>query len=433
MTYEETIAALDSIPAFPGKPGLERMQQLLERLGNPHQGLKYVHVAGTNGKGSTCALLAGVLSAAGYRTGLYTSPHLTDFAERIRVNGEEIPHADVVRLAERVMEEAGRCRAAGAPLTEFEVITAMAFLWFREQGCEICVLETGLGGRCDATNVIESPEVTVITSISLDHTKILGDTVEQIAFEKSGILKSFYRELGTILSIYVLRITLNHDVINFTVLVQIDSIKSKISNDLALESTGLTSIATYIGNIHVLICPSLLLSCIRLTVDVYQRNVCCNYFISNGSCGRRVNRVDNHNINTLSDEVIDLSGLGSLVISTIYDFNVLSFESLALQIALQLGTEQGHEVISELINTYTNFFVCQITIYCISCCISGICCVCFLSCCILSSCRFGGCFFLFAAASCDYRSYHGQCKYKTYCFSFHCYSTSQMNVVTLGY
>ena len=166
------------------------MQQLLERLGNPHQGLKYVHVAGTNGKGSTCALLAGVLSAAGYRTGLYTSPHLTDFAERIRVNGEEIPHADVVRLAERVMEEAGRCRAAGAPLTEFEVITAMAFLWFREQGCEICVLETGLGGRCDATNVIESPEVTVITSISLDHTKILGDTVEQIAFEKSGILKS---------------------------------------------------------------------------------------------------------------------------------------------------------------------------------------------------------------------------------------------------
>lgn len=190
MTYEETIAALDSIPAFPGKPGLERMQQLLERLGNPHQGLKYVHVAGTNGKGSTCALLAGVLSAAGYRTGLYTSPHLTDFAERIRVNGEEIPHADVVRLAERVMEEAGRCRAAGAPLTEFEVITAMAFLWFREQGCEICVLETGLGGRCDATNVIESPEVTVITSISLDHTKILGDTVEQIAFEKSGILKS---------------------------------------------------------------------------------------------------------------------------------------------------------------------------------------------------------------------------------------------------
>ena len=250
---------------------------------------------------------------------------------------------------------------------------------------------------------------------------------------KSSILKSFYRELGTILSIYVLRITLNHDVINFTVLVQIDSIKSKISNDLALESTGLTSIATYIGNIHVLICPSLLLSCIRLTVDVYQRNVCCNYFISNGCCGRRVNRVDNHNINTLSDEVIDLSGLGSLVISTIYDFNVLSFESLALQIALQLGTEQGHEVIRELINTYTNFFVCQITIYCLSCCISGICCVCFLSCCILSSCRFGGCFFLFAAASCDYRSYHGQCKYKTYCFSFHCYSTSQMNVVTLGY
>ena len=189
MTYEETIAALDATPAFPGKPGLERMQQLLERLGNPHRGLRCVHVAGTNGKGSTCALLAGILSAAGYRTGLYTSPHLTDFAERIRVDGQEIPHGAVVRLAERVMAEAEHCRAAGAPLTEFELITAMAFLWFREQACEICVLETGLGGRCDATNVVEAPEATVVTSISLDHTKILGDTVEQIAFEKSGILK----------------------------------------------------------------------------------------------------------------------------------------------------------------------------------------------------------------------------------------------------
>ncbi|HIR47238.1 MAG TPA: bifunctional folylpolyglutamate synthase/dihydrofolate synthase [Candidatus Caccousia avicola] len=165
------------------------MQHLLARLGNPQKELKCVHVAGTNGKGSTCALLASILQRAGYRTGLYTSPHLTDFSERIRIDGEEIPHDEVVRLAQRVLTEAEACRAEGFPLTEFELITAMAFLWFREQGCAVCVLETGLGGRCDATNVIESPLLTVLTSISLDHTKILGDTIEQIAFEKSGILK----------------------------------------------------------------------------------------------------------------------------------------------------------------------------------------------------------------------------------------------------
>ena len=116
-------------------------------------------------------------------------PHLTDFSERIRIDGEEIPHDEVIRLAQRVLTEAEDCRAEGFPLTEFELITAMAFLWFREQNCAVCVLETGLGGRCDATNVIESPLLTVLTSISLDHTKILGDTIEQIAFEKSGILK----------------------------------------------------------------------------------------------------------------------------------------------------------------------------------------------------------------------------------------------------
>ncbi len=189
MTYEEAVAALDAVPSFPGKPGLERMKRLLERLGNPEKGLRAVHVAGTNGKGSTCALLASILGAAGYRTGLYTSPHLTDFSERIRVDGEEIPHEAAARLAQRVLAAADACREEGVFLTEFELITAMAFLWFREQECEICVLETGLGGRCDATNVLDRPELTVITSISLDHTKLLGDTVEQIAFEKSGILK----------------------------------------------------------------------------------------------------------------------------------------------------------------------------------------------------------------------------------------------------
>ena len=189
MTYEEAIARLDATPSFPGKPGLERMRELMNRLGNPQESLRFVHVAGTNGKGSTCALLASVLRQAGYRTGLYTSPHLTDFAERITVDGEPIPHGNFASLAERVLAEAEACRAAGFPLTEFELITAMAFLWFAKRGCGIVVLETGLGGRFDATNVIAAPDVTVITSLSLEHTAVLGDTIEQIAFAKAGILK----------------------------------------------------------------------------------------------------------------------------------------------------------------------------------------------------------------------------------------------------
>ena len=174
MTYRDAVHKINSLLRFGMKPGLERIQALLDRMGNPQKQLKFVHVAGTNGKGSACALLSSVLREAGYRTGLFTSPYITDFRERFQINGEEIPE----ETAER-----------GEVITEFELITALAFQWFYEEKCDVVVLEVGLGGRFDATNVIDTPLAAVIMSISLDHTAILGDTVEQIAFEKCGIVK----------------------------------------------------------------------------------------------------------------------------------------------------------------------------------------------------------------------------------------------------
>lgn len=190
MTYEETVEKIDTYHRFSREPGLACITELLSRLGNPQNGLKCVHVAGTNGKGTTCTLIASVLNAAGYRTGLYQSPHVCDFRERIQLCGEMIPRADLVTIAERVFEVADRMLTDGKKITEFEIITAIAMLWFSEQKCDIAVLEVGMGGRFDATNVIENPLVSVIASISLDHTEILGDTIEEIAREKCGIIKS---------------------------------------------------------------------------------------------------------------------------------------------------------------------------------------------------------------------------------------------------
>ena len=189
MTYEETLARIDSIRRFGPKPGLELIRALLKRLGDPQDRLKFVHVAGTNGKGTTCTLISSVLKAAGYRTGLYLSPHVSDFRERIQVGGEMIGRGELASLAERVFPQAETMRGRGESVSQFEAITAMAFLYFAERGCDIVVLEVGLGGRLDATNVIKTPLVSVITSISLDHTELLGDTVERIAYEKCGIIK----------------------------------------------------------------------------------------------------------------------------------------------------------------------------------------------------------------------------------------------------
>ena len=168
-------------------PTLARTRALLDALGNPENTLKFVHVAGTNGKGSTSAMLASILTAAGYRTGLYTSPHLVRFTERMSVDGAEITDEALVTLTDRVLAAAEAC---GESCTEFELMTALGLLYFAELGCDIVVLEVGLGGRLDSTNVIPAPETAVITNIGLEHTAILGDTLEKIAREKAGILKS---------------------------------------------------------------------------------------------------------------------------------------------------------------------------------------------------------------------------------------------------
>lgn len=189
MTYEEALRKINDRLLFGVKPGLERIGALCDALGNPEKRTRFVHVAGTNGKGTTCTLIASVLRAAGYRTGLYTSPYVLDFRERFCVDGEMIPQAELVEAVERVLPAAEKLEAAGETVTEFEFITALALDWFARRGCDFVVLEVGLGGRMDATNVIGVPEAAAIASISLDHTAVLGDTLEQIAFEKAGIIK----------------------------------------------------------------------------------------------------------------------------------------------------------------------------------------------------------------------------------------------------
>ena len=171
--------------------GLSRMVDLLERLGRPQDELRFVHVAGTNGKGSVCAYVASVLQAAGYKVGLFTSPFILCFEERIRVNGENITGEELARAVAAVRPAAEAVEAAsGDHPTEFELMGAVAFEHFRAVGCDIVVLEVGLGGRLDATNVIEAPEVSVICRIGLDHTDLLGDTLGAVAGEKAGIVKA---------------------------------------------------------------------------------------------------------------------------------------------------------------------------------------------------------------------------------------------------
>lgn len=189
MTYQEALNKINSLLRFGIKPGLERVAKLLSLLGNPQDSLKFVHVAGTNGKGSVCALLSSVLTAAGCKTGLYISPYVIDFRERMQMNGEMISEQELIELVEKTFPLAEQMAEDGEVITEFEFITALAMQWFAQRHCDIVVLEVGLGGRFDATNVIPVPLVSVIMSISLDHTAILGDTVEQIAFEKCGIIK----------------------------------------------------------------------------------------------------------------------------------------------------------------------------------------------------------------------------------------------------
>ncbi len=187
MNYEEAIRFIHSVEWQGSRPGLSRINELLSRLGHPEEGLKSVHVAGTNGKGSFCAMLESVLRHAGYRTGLFVSPYIEEFEERIQCNGHLI---DREELAEIVSEVAPICRSMKDLPTEFEILTAIGFVYFKRKQVEVVVVECGMGGRLDSTNVIAEPLLSVITGIALDHVQFLGDTVEKIAVEKAGIIKA---------------------------------------------------------------------------------------------------------------------------------------------------------------------------------------------------------------------------------------------------
>jgi len=187
LTADQAITLLRARAWTSAAPGLSRTRELLRRLGNPEQKLRYVHITGTNGKGSTAAMLASVLRCAGFRTGLFTSPHLYRFHERIQINGEMISDDALIALTEGVL---GASEGMAENPTEFELSTALGFLYFAQQRWDIVVLEVGMGGFLDSTNVIPAPECAVITNIALEHTAILGDTIAKIAHEKSGIIKS---------------------------------------------------------------------------------------------------------------------------------------------------------------------------------------------------------------------------------------------------
>lgn len=186
MTVEEALTYIHSVCWKGSIPGLSRTRELLSRIGNPEKKLKFVHVAGTNGKGSTAAMLASILQHAGYRTGLYTSPYILRFHERMQVDGEQITDGELAEITEFVRPHA---EAMADHPTEFELVSCIGFEYFKRRQCDIVVLEVGMGGELDSTNVIETPEAAVITNIGLDHTEYLGDTLEKIAAAKAGIIK----------------------------------------------------------------------------------------------------------------------------------------------------------------------------------------------------------------------------------------------------
>lgn len=189
MHYQKALAWIHSLYRFGSKPGLERIEALLNELGNPQKELNCIHITGTNGKGSTAAMLAAMLKEQGLRVGLYTSPYLEAFTNRMAVDGSDIAEDDLARLVSRVKPLVEKVSQShwGQP-TEFEVVTALAFLYFAEKKPDYVVVEVGLGGRLDATNVIR-PAVSVITNVGLEHTQVLGDTIAAIAGEKAGIIK----------------------------------------------------------------------------------------------------------------------------------------------------------------------------------------------------------------------------------------------------
>lgn len=189
MNYAEARNYIDNMERFGIKPGLERITKMLTYLGNPQDKMQFVHIAGTNGKGSVSTMIASILTNEGYKTGLFTSPYVLNFRERFMINGTMITEEEFAEIMTKVSTVNDILAKSGCCLTQFEIITAVALLWFEQKSCRVVVLECGMGGRLDSTNIIKAPLCSVITKISMDHTDILGDTVEKIAREKAGIIK----------------------------------------------------------------------------------------------------------------------------------------------------------------------------------------------------------------------------------------------------
>ena len=190
MTYETALEKIHSLLTFGSRPGLDRMRALLHRMGDPQDKLRYIHVAGTNGKGSVCAVLSSVLAAAGYKTGLFISPYITDFRERIQINNQMIDEKTLTDAVATTFPLVEQLRGEGIVITEFEYVNALQFYIHARARCDLVVLETGMGGLLDCTNVIRPPLAAVITTIGLDHTAVLGDTIAAIAEQKCGIIKN---------------------------------------------------------------------------------------------------------------------------------------------------------------------------------------------------------------------------------------------------
>ncbi len=189
MTYEQALEKIHSLDKFGSRPGLERIKMLFDMLGDDLLRQKFIHVAGTNGKGSTCQMISRVLTESGLKTGLFISPYITDFLERIQINNELISKDELTDAVEYLSPLLDKLNEQGVIITEFEFLTAVAFYIFRKNACDIIVCETGLGGLLDSTNLIEKPLCSVLTKIDLDHTAILGDTIELITEQKCGIIK----------------------------------------------------------------------------------------------------------------------------------------------------------------------------------------------------------------------------------------------------
>lgn len=242
MNYDDAISLITSKNNFYIDLGLGRIRKVLSVFGNPQEDLNFIHVAGTNGKGSVCAILASILKEAGYKVGLYTSPHIKDYTERIQINGEKISKQDFADLVQEIVN-------VNIHLTEFEILTVCAFLYFKKQKTNVVILETGLGGRLDATNVISKNLCSVITHIDLDHTDRLGDTKDKIAYEKAGIIKP---NCPVITSMKYKAIEDKVKDVNSSIIFPNISIEKKYVNSLALKGLNqienLVLVMTVINN-----------------------------------------------------------------------------------------------------------------------------------------------------------------------------------------